>query len=621
MAETTIKFLSYAGLQQYDGLIKNYVDNAVETGIATSFKGVSLTTDGKLQFWTDLPFEGVEGVNPAYEITLPKEDLTPFMKLVEGAVEGNVASFGADGQVIDSGVKLADLATRAEVQEVADDLAEYKEANDAAVQKAQTDVDNLAALVGTLPDGTAATTVVEYVNKKTEGIATDAALAELQGQLEQAQKDIDAIEADYLVEADKTELSDAIDAEVERATGIEAGLRTDVDAVKADYLKAADKTELSDAIAAEAERAAGVEAGLDARLVEVETFFQTAEDETLDTALDTLVEIQKYLDGEGSVADQMLLDIAANKKSIEDHIATDHDFGAADEALKNELNAEIAKKADQTALDAEVERATAAEAKALSDANAYTDAEVLKDRNRLEALEAKFTGDASVENKIATAKQEAIDESKGYTDAEVAKDRERLVALEEASATHAKQTDLEKEIQDRADADAAIEAKIGTVTEGKTVVEMISDAQTAATYDDTEVKADIAENAEAIAAINNAETGILKQAKDHADGLNSAMNSRVEALELIDHEHANADVLNGITAEKVAAWDAAEDNAKAAVTELANGAVKTNTEAIAALTETHNTDKEALQAAIDANAEAIAAIEEIPQEDITALFA
>ena len=44
----------------------------------------------------------------------------------------------------------------------------------------------------------------------------------------------------------------------------------------------------------------------------------------------------------------------------------------------------------------------------------------------------------------------------------------------------------------------AINATIGTVTEGKTVVEMIADAQTAATYDDTKVKEDIAANAKAI---------------------------------------------------------------------------------------------------------------------------
>lgn len=51
-------------------------------------------------------------------------------------------------------------------------------------------------------------------------------------------------------------------------------------------------------------------------------------------------------------------------------------------------------------------------------------------------------------------------------------------------------------------------------------------------------------------------------AEGHADGLNTAMDARVQALEAIDHDHGNKAVLDGITAEKVAAWDAAEGNAK-----------------------------------------------------------
>lgn len=83
----------------------------------------------------------------------------------------------------------------------------------------------------------------------------------------------------------------------------------------------------------------------------------------------------------------------------------------------------------------------------------------------------------------------------------------------------------------------------------KTVGTQISDAITGL---------DLANTYDAKGAAAAAETA----AKGHADSLNTAMNTRVEALEAIDHEHANADVLNGITAEKVAAWDAAEQNAK-----------------------------------------------------------
>ena len=49
-------------------------------------------------------------------------------------------------------------------------------------------------------------------------------------------------------------------------------------------------------------------------------------------------------------------------------------------------------------------------------------------------------------------------------------------------------------------------------------------------------------------------------AESKAQELNDAMNTRVEALESIDHEHENMDVLNGITAEKIEAWDNAQVN-------------------------------------------------------------
>lgn len=57
---------------------------------------------------------------------------------------------------------------------------------------------------------------------------------------------------------------------------------------------------------------------------------------------------------------------------------------------------------------------------------------------------------------------------------------------------------------------------------------------------------------------NAAETA----AKNHANDLNTAMAGRVDALEGNDHNHGNKDVLDGITATKISAWDGAEQNAK-----------------------------------------------------------
>ena len=112
---------------------------------------------------------------------------------------------GALVQIGDTSVDLSGYNTSdAKVKAVNDLLAEeietrisndtahdtgIQEAKDAA-KNAQDDVDALsgevAALsgfVGELPEGSAATTLVDYVNKKTEGIATDSALAELQAQV------------------------------------------------------------------------------------------------------------------------------------------------------------------------------------------------------------------------------------------------------------------------------------------------------------------------------------------------------------------------------------------------------------------------------------------------------
>lgn len=115
------------------------------------------------------------------------------------------------------------------------------------------------------------------------------------------------------------------------------------------------------------------------------------------------------------------------------------------------------------------------------------------------------------------------------------------------------------------DATAAVNTlagKVGTVTEGKTVVKMIEEAQAAATYDDTTVKADIKKNVDAIAAINDAKTGILQQAKTYADGKDTA-----------------------IAEAKKAGTDAA-----AAVKTLEDGQVKKNADAIGVLNGTSAVD-------------------------------
>lgn len=70
------------------------------------------------------------------------------------------------------------------------------------------------------------------------------------------------------------------------------------------------------------------------------------------------------------------------------------------------------------------------------------------------------------------------------------------------------------------DVKTTLEAKIGTVTEGKTVVEMIAAAQAAATYNDTAIKADIKTNTDAITKLNGTSAVEGSVDKKVADAIN-----------------------------------------------------------------------------------------------------
>ena len=95
---------------------------------------------------------------------------------------------------------------------------------------------------------------------------------------------------------------------------------------------------------------------------------------------------------------------------------------------------------------------------------------------------------------------------------------------------------------------AEINAITGTLTEGKTLVDMISEAQEAAEYDDTEVRGLISDNAAAISAIYTAASegvpasgvlateiarveGLLTAETNRADGVEKALDGRLQTVE------------------------------------------------------------------------------------------
>ena len=164
-----LNVLSYNNLVLYDELLKNYINEAD----AKAFKTVAI--DGfKMKFYT--VEEPVGETEPAFEIELPKTDLSGVLAKLTGAVEGDVVVANADGTVKDSGVKLADLATKETVDAITNAetgiLAQAKTYTDEEVKEladgqVNTNKEAIAKLNG---DATTEGSVAKAVKDAVDGI-------------------------------------------------------------------------------------------------------------------------------------------------------------------------------------------------------------------------------------------------------------------------------------------------------------------------------------------------------------------------------------------------------------------------------------------------------------------
>lgn len=115
--------------------------------------------------------------------------------------------------------------------------------------------------------------------------------------------------------------------------------------------------------------------------------------------------------------------------------------------------------------------------------------------------------------------------SAAYTDSDAYDAKGAAQTAEDNAKAHAdtKDSAIAEAKKAGTDAQAAVDTlsgKVGTVAEGKTIVEMISDAQAAATYDDAAVKADIKANADAITKLNGTSAVEGSVDKKVADAIN-----------------------------------------------------------------------------------------------------
>lgn len=253
----------------------------------------------------------------------------------------NVRIAAIEQSIVDINTELAQKATK---QELADHIELY-EALLAVVQGHTTDIKAVSDKVGAVPEGS---TVMGIIGEIQENAYDDTALRQeieqslnLKADKEQVAKDIAAAvkaeedarkeavqavqgEVDALEELhakDKKDLSDAVALKADQSALEEVSAVANAAVKQSDYdvkIKALEDEDLRivGLVEAEASKAREEEGKLNTRLEEVEAFFHLAEGEKLDEALDTLKELQDFVNGEGAAADQMVLDIAKNAEDI-----------------------------------------------------------------------------------------------------------------------------------------------------------------------------------------------------------------------------------------------------------------------------------------------------------------
>lgn len=506
MAEIIKKFVDLEGLETLVGQIKAEDKKAIDAAkayadsLADNYDqaGAATTAETNAKKYTDEQIEAKadkKGAADAVNTKLTAE--VERAKAKEGEIVASV-----------EGVKGVANANKTAIEAINNEttgiLAKAKEDAKAKADAVQANVDTLSGKVGDIPEGSKATTVVGYVDEKVEKASTN--VTTLAGRVEQAEKDIDAIEADYLKNADKTELEGKITTAQNKA-----------DAAKTHSEGVA--TDLTNEVKARTEA-------------------DEAQVNRIKTLEDKIVDLNGAMHFKGVV--ESLPEDVTGYKSGDVIIIGEKEYvfngtafaefgdvsaeGARIGTLETKMNtaqADITKAKEDIAANTKA-IGTKADASALADeTKARTKADSAMD-TRIKTIEGKLgDGEGSVTNQIATAKQEAIDaaakdakakadqalkDAKKYADDEDAKIEARVDALETDTHTHANKEELDKfEVGDKAKLDGA--ATKAHEHANKAVLDGITDVKVKA-WDSAE-----------------------KNAKDYADGLNKTMTTKVDGID------------------------------------------------------------------------------------------
>lgn len=494
---TTKKYVSLEKLSLYDEKIKKFLEDA-DTATLNSAKAHAESYANSLASNYDAAGAAATAEQNAKAYT---------DELAGGAVAGNTAAIE----------KLNGTGEGSVAKAVADSAATLQASIDAVDTKATNNATAIGTLEGkvkSLEEGTYDDTAIRelitananaidalgktHVEDKTElsGLIT-AEKDRAEGIEGGLRTDVDAIKGDYLKKADKEALQGSIDG----VAGDVATLKGDATTAGSVAKAVADaKTELEGKIAlkadqtaldAEIERATGVEASLQ---TQINTIMNNPDAEG---AINSINEFTTWVAEHGTIADGMRTDINKNKEDIAAEVkrageaeaalsgridtlaAIDHDaYKAADTALKTELTTEIGKKADAdvvTGIDGRVgaletasaTHATKDEVKTVSDAlteyknahtgdytNAQVDAAIKVVSDAVAALDDTYATDEALAQAVADVKADSANK-----DAVVLAEAQKAVNLVQTAVdTHTAKTDIHVTTDDKTKWNAALQA-------------------------------------------------------------------------------------------------------------------------------------------------------------------
>lgn len=204
----------------------------------------------------------------------------------------------------------------------------------------------------------------------------------------------------------------------------------------------------------------------------------------------TIADVRRYVDAKTKVlaSDAKLVELSNKVTANTNSIAT--------------INTSLAEGGSVSNAIADAKKAGTDAAKAVSD---LENGKVKANTDAIDAINNAETGILKQAKNYADGKDTAIAAAKKAGD-------------DAAAAVSALETG---KVKNNADAITAINNKIGTIPDGKTVAQAIEDAKTDATYDDTAVKGLIKDNKDAIDVLNGGDTVNGSVAKSVKDAINN----------------------------------------------------------------------------------------------------